>query len=481
MRLGHVLGILSAQPTNSLLQDVVLPPPNAAALGKYTDVPISHFTGVPSINIPIYTVQEGPLSLPISLNYHASGLKVAETSSWVGMGWSLNAGGMITRTVLGIADELTLGYASIGEEVTDQISDVKNQIETVGYTIDNTILPDVVSGLKDNRPDIFSFNFSGFSGKFYLDATGEVYLIPRQDVRIEIDWGGNKIQGFIITSPQGVKYYFGNLPGESDDKGIETSLPFAFNPDNPDQETTNSWYLLKIESPDSKFFIELTYEEEYYSYIYPASCTYDWVTCAQVQGSNQGLLFFDPSPSGSAGGGSSGKNCSGQVYIQPNKSYIRNNINGKRIKTITTSSNNVLIEFKKGEVREDLDVSNINQLNTASSLNSIEILQNSACMRWNFSYTYSQPFPSYSFNNRTESKRLILTEVQQEACSNSQQNFIPPYKFFTKETLMVLTNYLIDLVGPSTTGAFIMGQLVMNSQTPITSISPKPLRLLILR
>ena len=75
-----------AQPVNNLVKDVVLPPPNAASLGKFGDHPVSYVTGTPSISVPIYTVQEGPINLPISLNYHASGIKVAETASWVGLG-----------------------------------------------------------------------------------------------------------------------------------------------------------------------------------------------------------------------------------------------------------------------------------------------------------------------------------------------------------------------------------------------------------
>ena len=34
--------------------------PNAAALGEYGEVPVSLFTGVPQIEIPIYTLQYGP-------------------------------------------------------------------------------------------------------------------------------------------------------------------------------------------------------------------------------------------------------------------------------------------------------------------------------------------------------------------------------------------------------------------------------------
>jgi hypothetical protein len=60
---------------------------------------------VPNISVPLYTVTEGDIQLPISLSYHAGGIRVDETSGPIGLGWSLNAGGMISRTVYGGPDE----------------------------------------------------------------------------------------------------------------------------------------------------------------------------------------------------------------------------------------------------------------------------------------------------------------------------------------------------------------------------------------
>ncbi|MEJ0105011.1 MAG: hypothetical protein WDO19_21760 [Bacteroidota bacterium] len=80
-------------------------PPTAASVGKYGDIPVSYHTGVPQIAVPIYTVKEGPLSLPVSISYHAGGIKVMEPAGWCGTGWNLNAGGVISRTVRGVADE----------------------------------------------------------------------------------------------------------------------------------------------------------------------------------------------------------------------------------------------------------------------------------------------------------------------------------------------------------------------------------------
>ena len=71
----------SAQDISPSLPQIIPPSPTAAALGKYGDVPVGLYTGIPSINIPLYEINDGPLNLPISLNYHAGGIKVEEVAS----------------------------------------------------------------------------------------------------------------------------------------------------------------------------------------------------------------------------------------------------------------------------------------------------------------------------------------------------------------------------------------------------------------
>lgn len=80
------------------------PPPNAAALAQYADTPISNYTGVPNISIPLFNLESGKIKPPITLSYHSSGIKVAQEASFIGLGWTLNAGGLITRQVRGLDD-----------------------------------------------------------------------------------------------------------------------------------------------------------------------------------------------------------------------------------------------------------------------------------------------------------------------------------------------------------------------------------------
>ncbi|WP_164975262.1 hypothetical protein, partial [Lutibacter sp. HS1-25] len=43
--------------------------PTAAELGKFGAYPVNLSTGLPQIEIPLYTIQSGDLSIPITLKY----------------------------------------------------------------------------------------------------------------------------------------------------------------------------------------------------------------------------------------------------------------------------------------------------------------------------------------------------------------------------------------------------------------------------
>lgn len=71
---------------------VIPPSPEVSSMMKYIDIPVSHFTGQPQIDIPVYTLTEGSLSVPISLSYKGGGIKHNELSGIISKGWTLMAG-----------------------------------------------------------------------------------------------------------------------------------------------------------------------------------------------------------------------------------------------------------------------------------------------------------------------------------------------------------------------------------------------------
>lgn len=258
--LFFLLQPLHAQPVNNSIKDVVMPPPTATSLGKYGDIPVSYYTGVPSVGIPIYTTIDGPVGLAVSLSYHAGGMKVGEPASWVGLGWSLQAGGVITRTVQGKEDERVDGYFTTGATLAVDANGCVAAPPTYSYSNFRT-------GTADGEPDIFSFSIGGYSGKFYFEAdktndavvNPKIILVPKQDVRVEYVLDGSasniaRLKIFTIITPDGTRYQFGNIDNSANAKGIELTQT------NPSSALmASSWYLRKISSADGHYNINLDY------------------------------------------------------------------------------------------------------------------------------------------------------------------------------------------------------------------------------
>lgn len=187
--------------------------PVKAEMKVSLDSPVNPLTGAACFDIPIYTIKEGNYSLPISLHYQTSGFKVVDLSSNVGLGWSIEAGGCISRTVKGFIDESNqVGYCSqVGEASTIhneiiELSQVDN-IDTLLTPQDTTMfatLLKVTDNLYDAEPDVYSFSFCGYSGSFVFDMDNQIHLIPEQNFDIE-----KTSYGFVITVDNGDKYYFG--------------------------------------------------------------------------------------------------------------------------------------------------------------------------------------------------------------------------------------------------------------------------------
>lgn len=204
--------VTNVELSQKYLPKVLPPSPDAASLARYGEVPVDLSKGIPSISIPIYEIQSGSLKVPISLSYHASGLKVNDVASSTGTGWSLNAGGAITRAVNSLPDEANGGF--FGNPVP-----TANTAEEMCY-IGRLAAGDGVS--KDGSPDFFFYNYNGSGGKFMyankrrtIDANLSnlaIVSIPYRPIQI----GGNTTSGYKITEVDGTIYQFG---GQVNTKG----------------------------------------------------------------------------------------------------------------------------------------------------------------------------------------------------------------------------------------------------------------------
>jgi hypothetical protein len=313
-------GIYAQTNTMPTIGTVIPVSPNAASLGKYGEIPVGYSTGIPNINVPVYEITSGSLKIPISLSYHAGGIRVEEIASWVGLGWSLNAGGVITRQVRGLADESGGGYIYHSGDVSDYINSVMNSTQKQAYK------DDITDGNTDSQQDIYVYNLGGESGKFFLKPNGDILTIP---------FSKNKIAGggdsWIVTDVNGTNYYFTAKETTTTTPVIGGSIgPTAYIP------TVTAWYLTKIVNAAATDSINLVYENMYTSMYTGMSQTKYYLTGS------------DPS-------------CSGKDL---DDTYAYSTIVGKRL---------IQINFKNGTVGFNKRASGRTDYVGDSALQSIEI------------------------------------------------------------------------------------------------------------
>ncbi|MEM7368740.1 MAG: hypothetical protein AAF587_09050 [Bacteroidota bacterium] len=248
--------------TSSVEYPEVLPPsPEASAFAKYGELPVSTYSGTPNIEIPIFNASYGDINLPIALQYHASGIKVDEEASWVGLGWVLQAGGVITRTIMGKDDFHNPTY------FTSSLPDFEKSLigSYPGYTgpsifnfdcdfeyLNFLNIPDNLqsnnSGL-DFQPDQYTYNFGGFAGTFAVkrSTSGDpetIFANNFEKLQFKPIWNISEvtIEGFEVTDPDGFVYTF-----------EEMEFNYELSPPSP-----SAWYLTSIESSAGKR-IDLSY------------------------------------------------------------------------------------------------------------------------------------------------------------------------------------------------------------------------------
>ena len=226
----------NADVTSQLLKTIVHPSPQAAAFARYGEYPVSHATGVPQIEIPLYTLDTGDYQLPLSLSYHASGIKALDVSGPVGLGWVLNAGGVISRTVCGVPDFDHPSYRMY----------FKNKGDVVKATLISPLAADVWNRIflgdprYDSESDRYSYNFAGKSGLFRYDVyTEKPFTIPHEPLLIE-----RTDDGYEITDTDGTVYTF---------EATETCQAPGMDP------YVSAWYLTEITTAEKKHVINFTY------------------------------------------------------------------------------------------------------------------------------------------------------------------------------------------------------------------------------
>lgn len=259
--------------------------PEAAAFKKYGEESVNEYTGTADISVPLYTVKCKDIEIPLTLRYDASGIKVEQEASWVGLGWNMLVGGCINYVCAGGHD--MLGAPAIGNEVwteyltsefsfsTNGTNEYKSQTRYYKYNANdnfnwmakfplkpqNFVLSYIDNiaggwGMKEyvdwgwGERDFYSVNVMGKSFMFFIDPfTLNVYNIGKagENFKVEITEpeletkgigrpASEDIKKWKITDTNGYVYYF-----EVGDKfHADSSTGMSY---------TSSWYLTKIQSP----------------------------------------------------------------------------------------------------------------------------------------------------------------------------------------------------------------------------------------
>lgn len=242
--------------------------PEASAFKKYGEEMVNEYTGTADISVPLYTIKCKDIEIPLVLRYDASGIKVEQEASWVGLGWNLMVGGCINYVCAGAKDR-ELG-PNIHDRIWTQYLTTINGLQYYNYKENDTIhnwmasLPyeySFVSPYQEHlnygdmrdyveqgygERDFYSVNILGNSFLFFVDPfTLKPYTIGRggDEYKIEtepaLEKHGNgrkeRIQGWKITASDGCVYKFGG-----GDKLYEPSTGMWY---------TSCWYLSEIRSP----------------------------------------------------------------------------------------------------------------------------------------------------------------------------------------------------------------------------------------
>jgi hypothetical protein len=236
--------------------------PAATAFEKYGTYQVNEFTGVPDISIPLYTIEAGGFQLPITLSYHASGIKVTDVASWAGLGWSVSAGGQISRKTIGLPDDIVYGY----------LNGFMYQPGTYSSTtlLGLTYMENVANGTYDSKPDIYSYDFPGHGGKFFFDGRpGQNFVartVPYAPLSIKytlLPYSSSNpppntgLTKFNITDEHGDNYTFGNGA---------TDVTFSASGGKPGSSSATAWKLQRMIRQNKRDTVSLSYQSDVIDY-----------------------------------------------------------------------------------------------------------------------------------------------------------------------------------------------------------------------
>ncbi|MFT3793300.1 RHS repeat domain-containing protein [Flavobacterium sp.] len=263
--------------------------PEATAFQKYGSIPVTLHTGTPNISVPLPSIKGRELDIPISIGYDATGVKVDQLATFVGLNWNLNFGGRITRIVNGQPDDLVdtvqqeLDWGTYYEFHTPDGLMLSSTAEVDTYF---ALWKGLSDGCREMLSDFYSINVMDLND--YSDG-GSTLINPR--IRITYTPG----VGQVVIAEDGTQYIFGYTNGYVEKTTIEGT-------DDPQSNTCvrnagtsdTSWLLKKIISKNGLDVYEFSYKEFVWQQNLVPLQTVSSITNSQNEGSiGVGTPFYD--------------------------------------------------------------------------------------------------------------------------------------------------------------------------------------------
>lgn len=387
-----ILNVADAYPQQTNFEnELIIPPsPNATAISKYGAIPIGGATGIPSVNVPIYSWSNTnfPQGIDVSLNYFAGGLQVDQISSNIGMGWSLQAGGVISRVMRGIPDETESSGAMYHTGTANKLPVSEQEGNgPLNYAPNDWYFRKISANSLDGQFDLFNYSFLNHSGQFILGKNNDVLILDKSHLKVEKSFGTlygvRRIIKFKITDEKGFIYEF-------NDYEVTKSNAVGIPPPH-----TSSWYLSKIIDATGVQTITFEYEDTFDAEINFSSNSYEsFPVTTRYVGGNMSNGKFE------SRGGTSAQT-----------------VNGKRIKKILLP-NGVDLNFSySNSPREDLPTLSNNGL-----LQRVVVKTTMDSIGYLLKHDFS-----IGKNNVTGKGRATLKEVQKFGANGAKDGM--PYKF----------------------------------------------------
>lgn len=248
-------------------ESIIPPSPQSKLFEKYVDYPVTLYNGVPEINIPLYEINLDGAKVPVSLSYHASGIKHNQFNGDIGVGWVLMPGYRINRTVYGKVDEQYNKPANIESAIQSKSLGLDRDEYLASYVWDyiDMYTPDP-DGFYDGEFD--QFRFSGVSGRGSFIITDRsaktVEILERTNDKIEYTLDGDMISRIDLTDANGFKHYYGKSVDGSQ-KSYEKHV-----------QAYTGWPLMNIVSPlgrraDFKYLTNLEHHKD----VHPSMFVYN--------------------------------------------------------------------------------------------------------------------------------------------------------------------------------------------------------------